>query len=71
MLCLRDGAFRVEYRVVLLDEKPFCAGDCDVYLGYLEVPDSRHPLLWHVLRVLFTTSSRRNGALRAGWAFRV
>ena len=22
MLCVRDGAFRVEYRVVLLDENP-------------------------------------------------
>ena len=31
--------------------------------------DSRHPLLWRVLPVLFTTSSRMNGALRAGWGF--
>ena len=37
MLCVRDGAFRVEYRVVLLDENPFCALGCGVYLGYLEV----------------------------------
>ena len=36
MLCWRDGAFRVEYRV-FLDGKPCCAGGCDVYLGYLEV----------------------------------
>ena len=34
-------------------------------------PDSRHPFLWRVLRVLFTTSSRRNGALRAEWGFSV
>ena len=70
MLCVRDGAFLVEYRVVLLDEKPCCAWGCDVYLGYLRrSADSCHPLLWRVLRVLFTTSSRRNGALRAGWPF--
>ena len=25
VLCVRDGAFRVGYRVVLLDEKPCCA----------------------------------------------
>ena len=43
MLCVRDGAFRVEYRVVLLDEKPCCAGGCDVYLGYLEVPGQSPP----------------------------
>ena len=35
MLCVRDGAFRVEHRV--LDEKPCCTGGSDVYLGYLKV----------------------------------
>ena len=35
MLCVRNEAFRVEYRVVLVDEKPCCARGCDVYLGYL------------------------------------
>ena len=43
MLCVRDGAFRVEYRVVLFDEKPCCALGCDVYLGYLEVPGQSPP----------------------------
>ena len=43
MLCVRDGAFRVEYRVVLFDEKPCCARGCDVYLGYLEVPGQPPP----------------------------
>ena len=42
MLCVRDGAFRVEYRV-LLDEKSCCASSCDVYLGYLEVPGQSPP----------------------------
>ena len=69
MLCVRDEAFRVEYRVVLFDEKPCCARGCDVYLGYLEVPGQSPPLLWRVLRVLLTTSSRTNGALLAGWGF--
>ena len=39
MLCVRDGAFRVEYRV-LLDEKPCCARGCDVYLGSWRSADS-------------------------------
>ena len=69
MLCVRDGAFRVEYRVVLLDEKPCCAGGFDFTWDTWRSADSRHPLLCRVLRVLFTTSSRRNGALRAGWGF--
>ena len=43
MLCVRDGASRVEYRVVLLDGEPCCAGGCDVYLRYLEVPGQSPP----------------------------
>ena len=43
MLCVRDEASRVEYRMVLLDEKPCCARGCDVYLGYLEVPGQSPP----------------------------
>ena len=69
MLCWRDGAFRVEYRVVLLDENPAALEVVMFTWDTWRSPDSRHPLLWLVLRVLFTTSSRRNGALRTGWRF--
>ena len=66
MLCVRDGAFRVEYRVALLDETPCCAGGYDVYLGYLEVPGQSRPPFVACPTCAFH-SSRRNGALRAGW----
>ena len=69
MLCMRDGAFRVEYRVALLDEKPAALEVVMFTWDTWRFADSRHPFLWRVLRVLFTTSSRRNGALRAGWHF--
>ena len=69
MLCVRVGAFRVEYRVVLLDENPTALEVVMFTWDTWRSADSRHPLLWRVLRVLSTTSSRRNGALRAGWGF--
>ena len=69
MLCVRDGAFRVEYRVVLLDEIPAALEVVMFTWDTWRSADSRHPLLWRVLRVLFTRSSRRNGALRAGCGF--
>ena len=68
MLCVRDRAFRVEYRV-LLDENPAALEVVMFTWDTWRSADSRHPLLCRVLPVLFTTSSRRNGALRAGWGF--
>ena len=65
MLCVRDGAFRVEYRA-LLDENPAAL---EVVMFTWDLGGSRTVFLWRILRVFFTTSSRRNGALRAGWGF--
>ena len=72
MLCVRDEAFRIENRVVLLDEKPCCARGCDVYLRYLGGPRTVATPFCGVSYVCFSQQAHGGTALcvRDG-AFRV